>query len=253
MKKTIFAVLLMALCLNAKTIYVSPTGSNDSTGLTIERALLTPHFAFAADNLNRCEPIVSSSAGADTSDSATLYVGTSPEITSQPASDSVYNWKNAYLTIGVTGTAPITKTWQKRNGDWQTVCTGDSLTITPLDTVTTYRVLISSPWGADTSDTANITFFEPVSRRYSWIDSTLTASGILIPDSGNVGAKINTVNLTLTKWSGGQVIGTVPTGTPAGLYKSPGLWLYQFTGGDTTAIDTLGAVRVLQFRVRSGE
>lgn len=211
-----------------------------------------PNVTLGVDSVSfRC--IISDAYGADTSDSATLYVGTFPEITVQPVSDSVYNWKNAYLTIGATGTEPIVKTWQKRNGEWQTVNTGDSLTVIPLDTMTTYRVLISSPWGANTSDTANITFFEPVSRRYSWIDSTLTASGLTVPDSGNVGAKINNVNLTLTKWSGGQVIGTVPSGTPAGLYKSPGLWLYQFTGGDTTAIDTLGAVRVLQFRVRSVE
>ena len=190
----------------------------------------------------------------DTSDTSGTWYPVSdspPTITVQPQSDSIALGSDAVLSVTATGTAPISYQWQVKSGTWQdSVSTNnDSLTVS----AGIYRVIVSNAFGADTSDSAVITLFDPIIRRYSWVDSTFRTFSLSIPDSGNVGAKINNVNLPLTKWSGGQVIGTVPTGTPAGLYKSPGLWLYQYTGGDTTAIDTLGAVRVLKFQVRSVE
>lgn len=129
----------------------------------------------------------------------------------------------------------------------------DSDTGSNLDT--TDWLFVTTKDTADTTDPwfipGDITI-DSIFRRYSWIDSTLKFYISNMPDSGTIFMKINSIILNpIVKCSEGIFEAKVPIGTPPGLYTKP--VLFSVSGGDTTAIDTLGAVRVLKFQVRSVE
>lgn len=184
-----------------------------------------PDVTSGVDNISyRC--IVSDAYGADTSDSATLYVGTAPEITVQSVSDSVSVGADAVFTLTATGTDPITVNWQQLLEDWQSVGTGDSLTVVAPDSGQfVYRSVIVSPWGADTSDTVFLTAY------YCYIDSIRPVSGRVTDSTVVYGLfgdswsdtdslRFNSVNIPLASATRDSlVIDTLPAWVPRGYYS----------------------------------
>lgn len=184
-----------------------------------------PNVTLDVDNVSfRC--IVSDAYGADTSGSATLYVGTAPEITVQPVSDSVSVGADAVFTLTATGTDPITVNWQQLLEDWQSVGTGDALTVATQDSGQfVYRSVIVSPWGADTSDTVYLTAY------YCYIDSIRPVSGRVTDSivvyglfgdnwSDTDSLRFNSVNIPLASTTRDSlVINTLPAWVPRGYYS----------------------------------
>lgn len=175
----------------------------------------------------------------------------SASVTTQPANDTVTSGGTARFIVAVSGSTPITYKWCRVPAD--SVGTNDTLQINNVLFVMNgyqYYCIVNNEFGSDTSDTIRLTVLptsiDSISPRYSWADSSFRWYIRNLPDSSMSFVKINNVKLTpVTQWSGGQIIATVPHGTPAGLYRRP--WIGIVSEGDTIPIDTAQSVRILQF------
>ena len=148
----------------------------------------------SADNGSKFDVIVSNSAGSVTSAQATLTVSASPvapNITAQPANQTVTAGQTATFSVTATGTAPLTYQWQK-NGAAITGATTASYTTpvtTTADSGELFRVVVSNTAGNMTSNTATLTV-NP---------GTSTSSVDVITyhyDNGRSGQNLNETTLT---------------------------------------------------------
>jgi Ig-like domain-containing protein len=120
--------------------------------------------AAAADNAAKFVAVVSNPVGSVTSNAAILTVTSAqgngaPQITTQPASQSVPLGQTATFTVAATGAAPLTYQWQK-NGTAISGANSASYT-TPAtasaDNGAKFMVVISNPAGSATSAAAVLT------------------------------------------------------------------------------------------------
>ncbi len=105
----------------------------------------------------RC--IVSLPYGTVTSSSATLTVGYAPAISTQPADQNVVSGSNPTFSVVATGTAPLSYQWQKNKVNLSGA-TGMSHTLSNVQfdaNGTTYRCIVSNPYGTVTSSSATLT------------------------------------------------------------------------------------------------
>ena len=147
-----------------------------------------------ADNGSKFDVIVSNSAGTVTSAQATLTVNaasSAPNITTQPANQTVTAGQTATFSVTATGTAPLTYQWQK-NGAAITGATAASYTTpvtTTADSGEQFRVMVSNTVGSMMSNTATLTV-NP---------GTVTSSVDVITyhyDNGRSGQNLNETVLT---------------------------------------------------------
>jgi len=116
----------------------------------------------SSDNGSTFLVIVSNSAGNAISNQATLTVnatGTAPNITTQPANQTVSAGQTATFSVVATGTAPLSYQWQK-NGVAITGATSSSYTTpvtTTADSGEQFRVVITNAFGNITSSVATLT------------------------------------------------------------------------------------------------
>ena len=169
--------------------------------------------------------IVSNSLGTATSSNATLTVSsvvTAPAITTQPASQLVFQGQNALLSVVASGTGPLSYQW-RRNGTWLTNSTHLVGTQSNLFTIVSaltndsgrYSVVITNSAGSITSQLATLTVTNP----------TVWTMAVQIVGNGTVSPNYNGQVLTIgknytmtakpgtsyvfSKWTGG-IYSTVP-------------------------------------------
>jgi hypothetical protein len=169
--------------------------------------------------------IVSNSLGTATSSNATLTVNTvilAPGITTQPASQRVYQGQNALLSVVASGTAPFSYQWRK-NGAKLTESTHLSGTQSNLLTINSaltndsgrYTVVITNNSGSITSQVATLT----VSNATVWTMAVqVVGNGSVSPNYNGQALTIGN-NYTMTakpgasyvfsKWTGG-IYSTAP-------------------------------------------
>ena len=169
--------------------------------------------------------IVSNSLGTATSSNATLTVNsviTAPAITTQPASQLVFQGQNALLSVAASGTGPLGYQW-RRNGTRLTDTTHLVGTQSNLFTIVNaltndsgrYSVVITNSAGSVTSQVATLTVTNPT----VWtIAVQVVGNGTIAP---NYNGQVLTIgnNYTMTaqpgtgyvfsKWTGG-IYSTVP-------------------------------------------
>ena len=102
--------------------------------------------------------IVSNVAGSVTSSNAVLAVGFPPAITNQPQSQEVLQGSAVSFSVGATGTGPLDYQWSFGGVPLQQE-TNSSLTLTNVQAANSgsYRVAVSSPFGAVLSSNAVLT------------------------------------------------------------------------------------------------
>ena len=102
--------------------------------------------------------VITNGAGSVTSSVATLTVVLPPAITSQPTGQTAVCGSNVTLTVGVSGTAPLTEQWYF-NGAPLNGVTGTNLTLTGVVTNNSgnYFVVVANPYGSVTSSVVTLT------------------------------------------------------------------------------------------------
>ena len=125
-------------------------------------ASYTTSATTSADTGAQFRALVTNSAGTATSNFATLTVsagGSAPQITTEPANQTVAVGQAATFTVVATGTGSLTYQWQK-NGVNISGATGASY-VTPAtvasDSGTTFDVVVSNSIGNATSSSATLT------------------------------------------------------------------------------------------------
>jgi Immunoglobulin domain len=120
----------------------------------------------SGDNGSSFTVVITNAAGSTTSNPAILTVtstSTAPQITTQPANQSVGIGQTATFSVAATGTAPLQYQW-KKNGTAISGATGSSYT-TPVtvsaDNGSSFTVVVSNPNGSITSNAASLTVFTP--------------------------------------------------------------------------------------------
>ncbi|HKD52214.1 MAG TPA: immunoglobulin domain-containing protein, partial [Candidatus Acidoferrum sp.] len=125
-------------------------------------ATYTTPATTTSDNGSTFAVVVSNSAGAATSNAATLTVNAAPvapTITAQPTNQTVTAGQAATFTVSATGTAPLSYQWQK-NGANIAGATSTSYTTpatTTSDSGSTFVVVVSNSAGTATSSSATLT------------------------------------------------------------------------------------------------
>ncbi len=115
-----------------------------------------------ADSGSTFDVVVSNSAGAVTSNTATLTVNAvavAPTITTQPVNQTVTAGQTATFSVVASGTAPLSYQWQT-NGTNISGATSSSYTTpatTTSDSGSTFDVVVSNGAGTVTSNTATLT------------------------------------------------------------------------------------------------
>jgi len=117
--------------------------------------------AVTSANAGSYTAVVSNSAGSATSTAATLTVTstvTAPTITTQPVSQTVSAGANVTITVGATGTAPLSYQW-RLNGANIPGATSSSLTLTAVTSANagSYAAVVSNSAGSATSTAATLT------------------------------------------------------------------------------------------------
>jgi len=115
---------------------------------------------------------------ADSTDTAEIPHNTAPTITTQPASDSVRFGQSCTLTVVASGTDTLSYQWQYYSDGWQDSGSTDSDTFivaSPDTGVYNYRVIVTNDFGADTSDSAEITVYWPQFT----VDTNIVGTGTL--------------------------------------------------------------------------
>jgi hypothetical protein len=181
---------------------------------------------------------------ADTADTSDPWTPTGASITGEPSNDTCY--------IGQTGSFTITASdydslrWQKYITDtWTDIASATALTYTTAATVyadngSEYRVIAYGAGGDDTSAVCTLTVFAAYIQSISpskgkRLSSVAFYADTLMDSTAGVRATLNSVYLTVTKWSEDTVKGTIPAWAPRGYY-----WpiLAHIAAGDTTILDT---------------
>ena len=115
------------------------------------------------DNGSTYSVVVSNPAGNATSSSATLTVQMPPNITTQPANQTVIAGQAATFSVVASGTAPLSYQWQK-NGSAISGAISTSYTTpaaTAADSGSTFGVVVSNSAGSATSNSATLTVQSP--------------------------------------------------------------------------------------------
>lgn len=107
---------------------------------------------------------VTNSQGTAHSRTALLAVGSPPQITTQPASQTVAEYQSATLSVIAAGTQPLTYHWYRGSpGDTSNPVygTGNTLVTPPLTTTTSFWVRVSNAFGTADSAAAIISVAGP--------------------------------------------------------------------------------------------
>jgi Immunoglobulin domain len=120
----------------------------------------------AIDSGTQFRVVVSNSAGNATSSAATLTVNaasSAPQITTQPASQTVTVGQTATFSVVGTGTAPLAYQWQKNGGNifGATSATYVTPATAATDSGTKFDVVVSNSVGTATSTSATLTVNPP--------------------------------------------------------------------------------------------
>ena len=123
---------------------------------------------------------VSNSVGSANSNTATVTVSSAapPNITTQPASQTIVSGQTAVLAVVATGAAPLTYQWyQGMTGDASTPVgtNGTSFTTPALTATTNYWVKVSNTAGSSNSNTATVTVLSPPSITVQPASQTITS------------------------------------------------------------------------------
>jgi outer membrane protein assembly factor BamB len=122
----------------------------------------TTSAAVSADNASGFTVVVTNAAGSITSHAATLTVAaqaTAPQITAQPANQTVSIGQTATFSVTASGSAPLQYQWQK-NGSDVTGATASSYTTAPAlggDTGSSFTVIVTDAAGSTKSNVATLT------------------------------------------------------------------------------------------------
>jgi hypothetical protein len=158
---------------------------------------------------------VSNSAGSDTSVGAVLTVSapvnTAPTITTEPVSQTVNENGNATFSVVATGTATLSYQW-KFNDDNIPSANGTSYTVTGATSANqgSYTVVVTNPYGSDTSAVVTLTVLPATSDDSVIITEWLT-------DFAGRYARIyetkaaETAGTSVTTWNRGAGVQTTPT------------------------------------------
>ena len=133
----------------------SGTTTNPISGAT-SASFTTPALAVTTSYWVR----VTNGAGSKDSNTATITVVVPPQITIQPASQTINSGLTATLTVTATGTALTYQWFQGSSGDTSNPITGansSSFTTPALVATTSYWVQVSNAAGSKDSNTATIT------------------------------------------------------------------------------------------------
>ncbi|MGB9334334.1 MAG: immunoglobulin domain-containing protein [Candidatus Acidiferrales bacterium] len=131
----------------------------------------------STDNGATFQVVVSNPAGSTPSNSATLTVQVGPNITTQPANQTVNVGQTATFSVVASGTPPLTYQWQE-NGSAISGATSASYTTPPTtaaDNASTFRVVVSNAAGNTPSGTASLTVQSPPSITTQPASVTVTA------------------------------------------------------------------------------
>lgn len=160
---------------------------------------------------------VSNACGAANSATATVTVAaascTPPSITAQPASSGIQSGSTATLSVGVSGTGPISYQWfvgSPGTGSPISGATGPTITVSPQQT-TTYWVRVTGACGTADSSGATVTVTAP--------SSTCTPPSITVQPSGTTIRSGQSATLGVVASGSGTLayqwfIGTTGTGSP---------------------------------------
>jgi uncharacterized protein YdaL len=115
-----------------------------------------------SSNVGNYRVVITNAYGAVTSSIATLTLGVAPAITNQPKSQTVLPGTNVTLTVGVTGSTPLSYRWQLegKNLGGGAVATFTIVNVQSYD-AGNYRVIVSNAFGVVTSAVAVITVAAP--------------------------------------------------------------------------------------------
>jgi hypothetical protein len=110
-------------------------------------------------NAGTYQVVVSNAWSFVTSSNATLTVGLSPTITSEPTNQAVAAGQTASFSVTATGTGTLSYQWLFNSND-VTNATNTLLTVTNVQSpqIGTYAVLVTSPYGSTISSNATLTF-----------------------------------------------------------------------------------------------
>ncbi len=199
-------------------------GATSSTYTTPAETMTDNNAQFTAEVIN--------TAGNATSNAAVLTVTSTtvaPQITTQPASQTVIAGKTASFTVAATGTAPLTYQWSK-NGAVIGGATAATYT-TPAETATDnnakFTVAVSNGAGSATSNAAILTV-SASSLLLNSSASSLSFGNVTMPSSG-------TQTVTLT--NAGNSIVTISTVTVSGAgFNATGASGVMLNPGQTTTV-----------------
>ena len=123
---------------------------------------------------------VSNTLGSASSNTATVTVSSvaAPNITTQPASQTIVSGQTAMLTVTATGATPLSYQWyQGMAGDTsiQVGANSASFTTPALTATTNYWVKVSNTAGSTNSNTATITVLSPPSITVQPASQTITS------------------------------------------------------------------------------
>ena len=108
--------------------------------------------------------IVSNEWGSAISDRARLFVFLPPQIAAQPHDTTVRQGQTAMFTVVASGTTPLTYRWQKNRvtiASFAARAATYTITSTQLQDSGAYRVVVSNPYGSDTSSEAFLKCLPP--------------------------------------------------------------------------------------------
>jgi Abnormal spindle-like microcephaly-assoc'd, ASPM-SPD-2-Hydin/Immunoglobulin I-set domain len=218
------------------TFNVAATGTAPMTylwkknGATISGANSSTYTTPAeptADNNAQFTAQVSNTAGNATSNAAVLTVTSTtvaPQITTQPASQTVIAGKTASFTVAATGTAPLTYQWSK-NGTVIGGATSPTYT-TPAETTADnnakFTVAVSNGAGSATSNAATLTV-SASSLLLNSSASSLSFGSVTMPSSGTQTVTLTNAGNSLVTISGVTVSGAGFNATGvSGVMLNPG-------------------------------
>ncbi len=191
----------------------TPVGTNSSSFSTPALTATTSYWVK-----------VSNSVGSTNSNTATVTVSSTapPNITTQPASQTIVSGQTAVLTVVATGATPLTYQWyQGMTGDTSTlVGTNSSSFTTPALTATTnYWVKVSNTAGSTNSNTATITVLSTPSITVQPASQTITSgqSATLFVTATGSG------QLSYQWYQGNSGDTTIPVGGNSSTFTTPAL------------------------------
>ncbi len=172
---------------------------------------------------------VSNAPGAADSNTATIAIGVAPNVTTQPASQTIPSGSAATMTVLASGTATLTYQWYLGTSGTTASpiggATSNSYTAAPL-TTTSYWVRVSSPYGTADSNTATITVvcsftLTPASARFGPAGGS--GSAVVTTQAGctwNAFTPASWIGLGAGSGTGGGTMTFTAQPNPTGLARS---------------------------------